>query len=170
MNEFIKKMLPMLGTALGGPLGGMAVEAIGSALGITNATTDNIKQALQGATPDQVLALKKAEQEFAVQMAALGFNSTKDLEKIAADDRDSARRREMAVHDRTPATLAYAVTAGFFGVLGYVLCYGTPAKGGEALLVMLGSLGTAWAGIIAYYFGSSAGSAKKDYTIAGLTK
>jgi hypothetical protein len=170
MNDFFKKMLPMLGTAVAGPLGGMALEAIGNVLGVKDATETNINKALSTATPEQFVALKKAEQDFQVRMQELGFNNVKDLEAIAAADRDSARKREIEVKDKTPAILAYVVTLGFFGVLGYVLCYGTPEKGGDALLVMLGSLGTAWAGIIAYYFGSSAGSAKKDVTIANLNK
>jgi hypothetical protein len=56
--------------------------------------------------------------------------------------------------------LAAIITVGFFGILGMML-FGKVDGSNPTILMMLGSLSTAWTGIIAYYFGSSAGSQAK---------
>lgn len=157
--NLVRTVAPSIASAVGGPLAGMATKAISEALlGKPDGSEAELMQAAAKATPEQLLALKKAEQEFEVQMRELDI----DLERIAHADRDSARNREIKTKDLTPKILAGFVTAGYFGVLFYMLRNGLPQHGGsEAMLVMLGTLGTAWGGVVAYYFGSSAGSKEK---------
>lgn len=170
MGDFLKNVLPWIGAAATGgvpALIGMAAKTVGEVVGSNvGSTAKEIAAAVAGATPEQMMALKKADQDFAVKMQELGFGHEEELERIAAGDRNSARQREMSIHDKTPAVLAAVVTVGFFGILIFMLQYGVPENGRDAILVMLGSLGTAWAGIIAYYFGSSAGSARKDFIMS----
>jgi hypothetical protein len=165
--QVLKTVAPMIGTAFGGPLGGLAVKAIESAFGGEGTATDT---ALLSATPDQLLALKKADNDFKVQMQALGVQE----EQLAYADTASARAREASVRDLTPQILAYGITIGFFGVLGYVMHVGLhtlgTGQGGEAVLLMLGSLGTAWAGIVSYYFGSSTGAQRSGEALASIAK
>lgn len=166
-TAIIKTVAPWIGTALGGPLGGMAVEAASNALGLGNKTTESLKQALSGATPEQMLALKQADEKFSLDMQKLGFDHIESIEKLQNDDRNSARQREMTVKDMTPMILAYGVTAGFFGVLAVIMFCTVPSSSRDVLNIMLGSLGTAWTGVIAYYFGSSSGSDRKTELLAG---
>ena len=84
-----------------------------------------------------------------------------DLERISAGDRDSARQMQIATKSWLPEILAVLVTVGFFGVIAYIIKFGLPESGKEALLLLLGSLGTAWTGVMAFYFGSSSGSKQK---------
>jgi hypothetical protein len=156
--NLVKTVAPSIATAVGGPLAGMATKMISEALlGKPDGTEDELLQAAKNATPEQLLALKKAEQDFAIKMRELDI----DLERISNEDRNSARNREIKTKDLTPRFLAAAVTFGFFGVLSWMIINGLPINGGEALLVMLGTLGTAWGAIVSYYFGSSAGSREK---------
>ncbi|NBQ13086.1 MAG: hypothetical protein EBU31_00385 [Proteobacteria bacterium] len=166
--NLVRTVAPTLAAAVGGPLAGMATRAISDALlGKPDGTQEELLAAMPTATPDQLLALKKAEQDFTVRMRELEI----DLERIGNEDRSSARAREIETKDWTPKLLAGGITVGYFGVLFYMLKYGLPAGGGtEAMLVMLGALGTAWGGVVTYYFGSSAGSSKKDNTIDRMAR
>jgi hypothetical protein len=100
--------------------------------------------------------LKQAE----VQMAARAQEMGLDFAKLNVEDRKSAREMQATTKSMIPATLAIAVTLGFFGILVGMMT--ETFKTSDALMLMLGSLGTAWTGIIAFYFGSSSGSQAKD--------
>lgn len=160
---------PTIATALGGPLAGLAVKAIAGIFGLGEEPTDaQLSAAVSGATPDQLLALKKADQDFAVHMRELDV----DLERISADDRNSARQREIAVRDWVPGVLGVLTVTGYFVVLT-LMAWGLVKDNvtkSEAFLIMLGGLIAMTKDIYSYFFGSSAGSRDKDGTIKALSK
>lgn len=162
-KQIIGTVAPMLGTVLGGPLGGLAGVALSKALGTDDPKAQETM--IVSGDPEVLLKLKQAENELQEHMRQLDI----DEEKLRFDDTANARNREIQVKDWTPKLLAFTVTVGFFGVLGWMLHGGIPKDGGgEALLVLLGALGTAWGSIISYYYGSSAGSSHKDDTISKI--
>jgi len=161
-GPLICSVAPTIATALGGPVAGMAVKALSGALfGHENGTEEDIQVALANPTGEQLATLKKIDADFKVQMKSLDI----DLERIAAGDRASARDMQKETKDWIPRALAIGVTVGFFSIMIYMLIYGLPTSGNEAILLLLGALQTAWGGIIAFYFGSSSGSQKKDTMI-----
>src|SRR5207253_2109416 len=96
--------------SLGGPLGTMAANAVGKAIGVDNVSSEQIPDAIAAATskdPEMMLKLKQTEQEFALQMQSLGFKQVTDLLNMDAADRSNARAREIAVRDKTPMILAF---------------------------------------------------------------
>jgi hypothetical protein len=165
-KNLISTIAPWIGTALGGPLGGAAVTAIGGALGLDKPTEDSIKQALSGVTPEQMLAIKQADNDFALKMQQAGFADLESLEKIAADDRASARAMESTTRSRVPATLSLVVTVGLFAVLLGMLLGWLHVTDSQALLLMLGSLTTGWGSVMAYWFGTTHDSARKTDLLA----
>lgn len=165
-TSLLKTIAPWIGTALGGPLGGLAVDAAAKALGASDKTTEGLKAALQGATPADMLALKKADQDFQAQMTELGFKNVADLEQIAANDRASARDMQKTVKSWVPSALAMLVTTGFIGILVGAMFGWFKMGDSQAMLLLLGSLTTGWGTVMAYYFGSTAGSAAKTDIIA----
>lgn len=164
-KNLLRQVAPAIGAAIGGPFGAVAGQAVKVALGLgADGDEDALSKALERATPEQLLALKAAEQRFKLDMQKLGV----DVLKLDAEDRASARQREVLAKDRTPGCLACLVTLGFFGLLSWLMVSEPPTGSKEILNIMLGALGAAWASIVSYYFGSSAGSAAKSKIIAEM--
>lgn len=165
-QSIIKTVAPWIGTALGGPLGGMAVEAAANALGISEKTADAVKAAIAGATPEQMLALKQADQQFAKDMQALGFSHIEKLAQLANDNTKDARAMQVATRSKVPAILAVLITVGFFGILIGMMSGSLKTTDNQALLIMLGALGAAWGSVVNYFFGSSSDSGRKTELLA----
>jgi len=171
---FAKKAAPWIVAAASGnvpALIGMAAKTVSDAVGgKVEPTQEGIAAAISGATPEQLVTLRQLDNDFALKMQQLGFESQEELEKIAAADRADARARQIAVKDKLPAVLAVAVTLGFFAVLFLAFIRGVNDNSRDLANIMIGTLGTAWVAVITYYFGSSSGSAQKSELLATMEK
>ena len=161
-TSFLKGLVPLIGNALSGPLGGAAASFVAEKLELKDKTLAAVSSALTDAklSPDQIAQLRMSEIEF---KKFLEQNKIY-LEKIQADNTKSARDMQVATRSKTPEILTFVVTFGFFGVLFYILAF--DAKPGEVMLIMLGQLGTAWAAVVGFWFGTTANSSRKTDLLA----
>jgi len=156
--DTIEKLAPTVATCLGSPVAGMAVSALESALGMNS---DDIQKTVEQnkLTGDQVAAIQQAEIALKAKAQELGLN----FESLAVEDRKSARDMQAQTKSIIPGVLAIGVTLGFFGILVGLMTDNVTKS--DALLLMLGSLGTAWTAIVSFYFGSTHSSQDKDQMI-----
>jgi hypothetical protein len=172
--DSLAKFAPTLATAIGtpfgvGPIAGWAVSALEQALGLPqNSTEEEQAAALATATPEQIIALKKADQEFQVKLKQMDV----DLEKISVDDRRSARDMQIANKDWIPGALAFLAIGAFTILCSFVLSGLVDLKGESGLMVgtIIGLAGSFAKDVYSFYFGSTRSSQAKDLTISNLSK
>lgn len=150
MNELlslVKNVAPGIATALGGPLGGMAISALAERFGVADeveAVTNAIK-----ADPEAAMKLKQLEVE--------------KFKAILAD-KDSARDREVSIvtSEKAPLlsklispALALIVVVAWVGIQFTLLNTTVPQEMRELVARVLGTLDGALMVILSYYFGAS---------------
>lgn len=157
--EFLAKLAPTAAALLGGPLAGLAVNMLGEALGLKDATKDGIVEILRSGTmtPEQIAAIKSVEANLKIKLRELDVK----LEEVHSADRDSARK--MQIHNRSwiPAVLTVLTVGGFFWLLVGSAQGVFVLEGSDIMMLLLGVLARETAGVYAYWFGSSSGSAQK---------
>lgn len=158
--KIVKNYAPSVATALGGPLAGAAVGMLADKLGISDKTVEGVTAALVG-NPANLEKLKEIELE---------------MYKIDAQDRDSARNREIEiaksdVHFITKnitSILAIGVLTGSLIIATLVFFVDFPDSQENILIFVLGSLFSIATQVISYYFGSSQGSKDKSDALKNL--
>ena len=155
LKNIVGAVAPTLGTAIGGPMGGMAANMIAEVLGVPN-DQKSIEKAIQNATPEQMVELKKAEQQFEVQMKELDV----DVFKLETQDKQNAR--SIFSKDWTARVIGVSIIGGFLGYI-FLVTLQPPEQNSEALInLVLGYLGGLASAIISFYFGASNTPEKND--------
>ena len=152
MKDLLKGVLgavaPTIGTALGGPMGNMAMGMVAQALGCKN-ETKTIEKAVQEATPEQLSELKKIDNDFDVKMKEL------DIDLFALETADIQDARGRFYKDWTARIMGIVVVGGFMGYI-FLVTIQPPEQNSEALInLVLGYLGGLASAIISFYFGAS---------------
>src|SRR5574337_36629 len=187
LKSALGTIAPTIATMLGGPLAGAAVGALEQAFGVTAPAgasvqdrQDSITQVVQsgGMTPEVIAAVRKADQDHAerlrqmdIDIAKLNADHEVALAATDASDRDSARKREIAVRGWTVPALAWLVV-GASVALGAAIVSGYVTRDpAQATLVgtVIGYVFSEAKQVLSYYFGSSAGSAEKTRLLANST-
>lgn len=151
---------PVLGTALGGPLGGVAATTLSAILlGKSDGTEEEISAALSNITPEILSKLKQAEFLFEAQKL-----------EIEARDRANAREREVKFmeageKDPIPPFLAIVIVSGFFAALFSSMFLPLTPNAKAIVDIMFGCMISQVGTVYQYYFGSSSGSLKKTTMI-----
>jgi len=159
-KDVIKVVAPTLGTALAGPLGGMAGQILS---GLVGGDSAKLEDALLTQAPETMLALKKLEQEFVLKLEELGV----ERERISMADRSSAR--EMAkVNMKPQMALSGVFTIGYFLIFWWLLADNIELNIRQSTMVnvLMGVLTAGVVKILDFWFGSTAGSAMKSQLLA----
>ena len=148
LKGIIDAVAPTIGQALGGPMGGLAAQAISSVLGVKN-DSKSIEKALQSATPEQLVEIKKAELEFQAQMKEL------DVDVFKLENEDIQDARKTFAGDWTPKVFAMTIVLGFFAFVFYIVSDDWNREMEPLLNIILGGLLANVASVSSFYFGNS---------------
>ena len=148
LKSVVGAVAPTLGTALGGPMGGMAGNMISEVLGCAN-NPKAIETAIQNATPEQMMELKKVEKDFELKMKEL------DVDVFKLETQDKQHARGLFSKDWTARIIGLVTIGGFLGYI-FLVTLQPPEQNSEALInLVLGYLGGLASAIISFYFGAS---------------
>lgn len=168
--QILKTAAPVIASALTGPLGGIAVEMVSNALGLSDKTEEAIKTALDGGiSPEQKLALQKANNDFLLETQRISNSHEENIYKTEVDDRASARLRESSVKDYVNSILAYSIVGGFIISVVGVLS-GVFKIEDQATFLVLNLLAAPCTQVLSYYFGSTSGSKAKTEMLVQSAK
>lgn len=118
-----------------------------------------------GALIDRFHLSPEEAQQFKLELAKLQL----DTYKTQISDVQSARQMQMANKSPWPGILTCVITVGFFAIIGIIIFNGLPLTteaGGQAIMLLIGSLVSGLGMVLSFWFGTTRGSETKNEMLA----
>lgn len=163
--DFLKTLAPLIGTALGGPFGGIAASFIADKLGIPDKTVSAVTDLLKSGTmtPEQVVGVRMAEMDM---QKFMDENKLK-REQLAYADVQGARDMFTATHSLTPSILTWIIVTLTLSAECALLFNQIP-PGADPIIIgrVLGTMDSALVMVLGFWFGANSGSARTKELLA----
>lgn len=163
-KDIVRNVAPALGTALGGPMAGVATRYIADAwLGDKDASEVDIAMALENATPERLIELKRLDSEFRLEMKKLEV----DIFKLEVSDKADARKI-LGINIWPQIILSGLFIGGYFVVLALLVAGEVTLHEAvrDMTLLLVGLITREVPTIMQFWFGSSYGSKEKDSVLS----
>ena len=162
----LSSFAPIIGTAIGGPAGGIVGAMISKALGVDN-TPEEIAKELKG-NPEAYLKLKQLESDERIKLKALALQATGlVLEERKAALKDTQNARKQHQDHWMPSLLTIGLALMVAGMFGALFVIEPPKEYDQVVIMIAGSVLGAFGTSVAFWLGSSKGSADKTKQLKG---
>lgn len=164
----LKAAAPAIATALGGPAAGIGVKFLADKfLGNPDATEEQVYQAVEQATPEDMIKLRELDNQFWIEHGKRIVELIQiDAQTVASAQNRQVELAKVGINDNTPRNLAYFNNFGLFAmslITCLMLTYNLLDAAESAIFgLVLGVWISKSTQGDNYYLGSSSGSRAKD--------
>lgn len=148
IKSLVGAVAPTLGAALGGPVGGAAMQVVSQVLGC-KPDERSVEQAMSEASAEDLAKIREAELDFEAKMQQM------EVDVFALETADKQDARKYFNKDWTARFIGVLMVLFFCGYIGMITIMPPEQNSMELINLVLGYLGGLVSAIISFYFGAS---------------
>ena len=148
IKSLVGAIAPSLGAALGGPVGGAAMQVVSQALGC-KPDERSVEQAMSQASAEDLAKIREAELEFEAKMQQM------EVDVFALETADKQDARKYFNKDWTARFIGILMVIFFCSYIGMITIMPPEQNSMELINLVLGYLGGLVSAVVSFYFGAS---------------
>lgn len=148
IKNLVGAVAPTLGAALGGPVGGAAMQVVSQVLGC-KPDERSVEQAMSEASAEDLAKIREAELEFEAKMAEM------NVDVFALETADKQDARKYFNKDWTARFIGILMVIFFCSYIGMITIMPPEQNSMELINLVLGYLGGLVSAVVSFYFGAS---------------